>query len=82
MRLGPVKSGCTLNLGTFQFKPLQGRHLSKADKNFCPVSVRFKEVLLYIDFQNSHFATLSSSKLTFILPTLDKSKSSLLGPFC
>ena len=31
---------------TFQFKPLQGGHLSKAYKNFCPVSVRFREVPL------------------------------------
>ena len=40
-------------MGTFQFKPLQGGHLSKADKNFCPVSVRFREVPLY--FVNSKF---------------------------
>ena len=29
-------------------KPLQGGHLSKADKIFCPVSVRFREVPLYL----------------------------------
>ena len=34
-------------MGTFQFKPFHGGHLSKADKNFCPVSVRFREVPLY-----------------------------------
>ena len=47
MRVGPVQNSRTLNLGTFQFKPLQGGHLSKADKNVCPVSVRYKEVPLY-----------------------------------
>ena len=47
MRVGPVQNSRTLNLGTFQFKPLQGGHLSKADKNFCPVSVHFREVPLY-----------------------------------
>ena len=47
MRVGPVKNSRTLNLGTFQFKPPQGEHLSKVDKNFCPVSVRFVEVPLY-----------------------------------
>ena len=30
-----------------QAKPLQGGHLSKADKIFGPVSVRFREVSLY-----------------------------------
>ena len=35
-------------MGTFQFKPLQGGHLSKANKSFCPVSVRFREVPLYL----------------------------------
>ena len=46
--MGPVYNSHTLNLETFQFKPLQGGHLSKADKNFCPVSVRFREVPLYV----------------------------------
>ena len=41
-----VRDSRTLNLGAFQFKPLQGGHLFKADKNFCPVSVRFREVPL------------------------------------
>ena len=41
------KSSVPLNLGTFQLKPLQGGHLSKADKNFCPVSVRLREIPLY-----------------------------------
>ena len=49
MRVGPVQSSRTLNLGTFQFKLLQGGDLSKADKNFCPVSVRFIEVPLYLE---------------------------------
>ena len=35
-------------MGTFQFKHLQGGDLSKADKNFGPVSVRFREVPLYL----------------------------------
>ena len=34
-------------MGTFQLKPLQDGHLSKVDKNFCPVSVHFREVPLY-----------------------------------
>ena len=33
-------------MGTFQFKPLQGGHLSKAHKNFCPVRIRLREVPL------------------------------------
>ena len=47
LRVGPVQNSLTLNLGTFQFKPLQDGHLSKADKNFCLVSALFREVLLY-----------------------------------
>ena len=47
MRVGPALNSRTLNLGTFQFKLIQGRHLSKADKNFCPVSARFRDVPLY-----------------------------------
>ena len=54
LRVGPVQNSLTLNLGTFQFKPLQDGHLSKGDKSFCPVSVGFREVPLYNHFQSKY----------------------------
>ena len=39
-----------LKFGNFSAQLLQGGHLSKADKNLCPVSVRFREVLLYCEW--------------------------------
>ena len=53
MRVGPVENSRILNLGTFQSKPLQGRDLSKVEKNFCPVSIRFREVPLYFLYQSN-----------------------------
>ena len=44
--MGPVWNSRTLNLGTFQLKPLQGVHFSKVDKNFCLVSDHFRETPL------------------------------------
>ena len=49
----PCESGSSvkqpyLKFGNFSVQTLQGGHLSKEDKNFCPVSVRFKEVPLYM----------------------------------
>ena len=83
MRVGPVKNSCTLNLGTFQFKPLQGGHLSKADKSFCPVSVRFRKVPLYFHYAMikkkigffsfcyyAHYAMIKRKKIFFFIVLL------------
>ena len=50
-------------MGTFQFKPLQGGHFSKADKSFCPLSVRFRGSTVFNLFINDLFLFIKKANL-------------------